>query len=84
VEAIAACFCPEAVYYFPAPFVKCSGAATIGSHCATRVREPGICWTVDQLITDADRCAATLEGTEVIRQPAQIVRRGVDWFVFEP
>ena len=82
--AIAACFCPEAVHYFPAPFVKCSGAATIGSHFATRVREYGICWTVDQLITDADRCAATLEWTEFIRHPAPIVRRGVDWFVFEP
>jgi len=43
-----------------------------------------MCWTVDQLITDADRCAATLEWTEFIHHPAPIVRRGVDWFVFEP
>ena len=83
-EAIAACFCADAVHYFPAPFGKCAGAAPIGSHFATRVREYGMCWTVDQLITDADRCAATLEWTEFIRHPAPIVRRGVDWSVFEP
>ena len=82
--AIAASFCPEAVHYFPAPHLKCSGAATIGSHFARRVRELGICWTVDQLITDVDRCAATLEWTEFIRRPVQIVLRGVDWFIFEP
>src|SRR5262249_45981503 len=69
--AIAASFCPEAVHYFPAPHLKCSGAATIGSHFARRVRELGICWTVDQLITDVDRCAATLEWTEFIRRPVQ-------------
>jgi hypothetical protein len=83
-EAIAASFCPEAVHYFPSPFLKWSGAATIGSNFATRVREHGICWTVDQLLIDVDRCAATLEWTEFIHKPAQIVRRGVDWFVFEP
>jgi len=82
-EAIAASFCPDAVHYFPSR-LKWSGAATIGSHFARRVRERGICWTVDQLITDVDRCAATLEWTEFIRQPAQIVLRGVDWFIFEP
>ena len=68
--AIAACFCPEAVHYLPAPRLKWSGAATIGSHFATIVREQGVCWTVDQLITDADRCAATLEWTAFIHQPA--------------
>src|SRR5712691_9438158 len=83
-EAIAASFCPEAVHYFPAPHLKCSGAATIGSHFARRVRERGICWTVDQLLIDVDRCAATLEWTEFIRQPTRIVLRGVDWFIFEP
>ena len=81
--AIAASFCPEAVHYFPAPFVKCSGATTIGSHFATRVREYGMCWTVDQLVIDMDRCAATLEWTRFDRHHAQILR-GVDWFVFEP
>ena len=79
--AIAACFCPEAVHY--TSHIKWSGAATIGSNFVTLVRERGICFTVDQLLTDVDRCAATLEWTAFVRRSVQIVR-GVDWFVFDP
>jgi SnoaL-like domain len=80
--AIAACFCPEAVHYFPAR-PKWVGAATIGHNFATRVRDQGHYWTVDQLVIDVDRCAAVLEWTRFDRQSAQILR-GVDWFVFAP
>ena len=48
-----------------------------------RVREPESFFTVDQVLTDVDRCAATLEWTMFIGSHAQILR-GVDWFVFEP
>ncbi|SRR5712692_9988672 len=61
-EAIAASCCPEAVHYAPAS-PKWVGAATIGNHFAQRVRERGQYWTVDQLVIDVDRCAATLEWT---------------------
>ncbi len=81
-EAIGASFCPDARHYIPSR-LKWSGAATIGSNFAQRVREQGHCWTVDQLLIDGDRCAAALEWTRFDRQQAQIVR-GVDWFVFEP
>jgi len=47
------------------------------------VQEQGVCWTVDQLLTDVDRHAAALEWTRFDRQRNRIVR-GVDWFVFEP
>src|SRR5215510_2965286 len=76
--AIAACFCPEAVQY--APNLKSSGATTIGINFAQIVREQGYFWTVDQLVIDVERCAATLEWTSFNRQHARIVR-GVDWFV---
>jgi hypothetical protein len=79
--AIAACFCPEAVQY--ASILKWSGAATIGSNFVQMVREQGFYFTVDQLLTDVDRCAATLEWTAFIGPQARILR-GVDWFVFEP
>jgi len=50
-QAIAACFCSEAVHYSPwTP--KWSGAATIGNNFAKVVREEGISWTVDQLLID--------------------------------
>ncbi|MBV8090865.1 MAG: nuclear transport factor 2 family protein [Alphaproteobacteria bacterium] len=79
--AIAACFCPDAVHYGPAA-PKWSGAATIGGNFADRVRKRGVCWTVDQLLVDVERCAAALEWTRFDRN-GRIVR-GVDWFVFEP
>ena len=82
-RAIAACFCPEAVHYFPPPLLKWSGAATIASQFATRVRENGICYTVDRLLIDVDRSEATLEWTMFMQKPAPIVRRGVEWYVFE-
>jgi hypothetical protein len=81
-EAIAACFVAEAVHYFPS-LPKWVGAATIGNNFERRVREHGHCWTVDQLVIDSDRCAATLEWTRFERKHARILR-GVDWFVFEP
>jgi ketosteroid isomerase-like protein len=81
-NAIAACFGPEAVHYSPSG-LKWVGAAIIGHHVATRVREQGHGWTADQLMIDVDRCAATLEWTRFDRQHARILR-GVDGFVFEP
>ena len=81
-EAIAACFCREAVHYSPwSP--KWVGATTIGSHFASIVRERRVRWTVDQLLVDVDRFAGALEWTGFNRLYARVVR-GVDWFVFEP
>jgi hypothetical protein len=80
--AIAACFCSEAVHYFPWP-PKWSGATAIGNNFAKIVREEGVSWTVDQLLIDVHQCAAALEWTAFNKQHARIVR-GVDWFVFEP
>src|SRR5262249_19786638 len=81
-DAIAACSVAEAVHYFPS-LPKWVGAATIGTNFERRVREQGHCWTVDQLVIDSYRCAATLEWTRFDRQRARLLR-GVDWFVFEP
>ena len=81
-KAIAACFGPEAVHYFPWQ-AKWLGAATIGGNFAKRVQEQGVSWTVDQVLADVDRHAAILEWTRFNRQTGQVLR-GVDWFVFEP
>jgi SnoaL-like domain len=80
-QAIATCFCPDAVHYLPAA-PKRSGAATIGDFFAKRVQELGLCWTVDQVLVDVERRAAALEWTR-FDSDARVVR-GVDWFVFEP
>jgi hypothetical protein len=83
-EAIAACFCPNAVHYFPPPFPRWSGAATIASNFAMRVPEFGIRFTVDQLLIDVERCAVALEWTMCMQKPAALVRRGLEWYDFEP
>ena len=79
--AIAACFCPDAVHYLPG-MPKWSGADTIGGNFAKRVKVLGLCWTVDQMLVDVERCGAALEWTRFDRD-ARVVR-GVDWFAFEP
>jgi TPR repeat protein len=78
--SIAACFCSNAVHYFPgAP--KWSGASTIGDNFGRRVKEFGQLWTVDEVLVDADRRAGVLEWTRFDKMGR--VLRGVDWFVFE-
>ena len=78
--SIAACFSGDAVHYFPG-LPKWSGAITIGNNLAKRVRDFGQCWTVDQVLVDAVRCAAMVEWTQFDRS-GRIVR-GVDWIVLE-
>jgi hypothetical protein len=82
--AIAACFSPEAVHYYPSPLPKISGAADIGRLIATRVPELEIFYTVDQLFTDVDRRAVVLEWTSFRRKPKPFVRRGLELYVFDP
>src|ERR1700733_7730988 len=62
-ETIAACFCSDAVHYFPTG-PKWSGASTIGANFSKRVRELGHFWTVDMVLVDAYRRAAALEWTQ--------------------
>jgi hypothetical protein len=81
-EAIAACFCQDAVHYF-ANIPKISGAAKLGSYFADSVRLDGISWTVDQMVIDVDRNEAVLEWTR-FDPKGRRYRRGMDWFVFEP
>lgn len=82
-KMIAACFRPDAVHYFPPGRAKWLGAATIGGNFAKVVQEHGFHWSVDQLLSDVDRHAVTMEWTRINRQRDRLVR-GVDWFVFEP
>jgi hypothetical protein len=83
-DGIAACFTPEAVHYFPAGYSpKWLGASTIGANFAKVVRERKRCWTVDQVLVDAERHSGVLEWTSFTGQSDNVMR-GVDWFVFDP
>jgi REP element-mobilizing transposase RayT len=79
-ETIAACFCSDAVHYFPSG-PKWAGASTIGANFSKRVRELDHLWTVDKVLVDAERRAAALEWTQFAKSGR--VLRGVDWFVLE-
>jgi len=61
-EKIAAYLHADAIHYYPNP-PKFVGASTIAESFAKRVRENGVCWTVDQIVVDADRCIGVLEFT---------------------
>jgi ketosteroid isomerase-like protein len=79
-RSIAACFCSDAVHYFPGS-PKWSGASTIGGNFGRRLKEFGQLWTVDEVLVDADQRAGVLEWTRFDKVGR--VLRGVDWFVFE-
>jgi hypothetical protein len=79
--AISACFCFDAVHYFP-DWEPWRGAAFIGEAWARRIRERGMRWTVDQLLTDVERGATVLEWTLLFKDQ-DMLGRGVDWCVFD-
>ena len=61
--AVAACFAPDAVHYFPpdmydGPF---RGGETIGEKWAWAVQTMGSHWTVDEIICDPDTDRAVIE-----------------------
>jgi methyltransferase len=86
VHAIAECFVPEAVHYFPpgmygGPF---RGARTIGERWMRAVRELGSSWTVDQVISDPATHRAVIEWTHHKGAGQGVLLRGDEWYVFDP
>ena len=60
-EAITACFEPDGVHYFPdgAPQGSFLGAKAIAAGWVNAVRNLGSVWTIDRMIVDAPRLAAS-------------------------
>jgi hypothetical protein len=58
------------------------GASTTAESFAKRVRENGVCWTVDQIVVDADRCIGVLEFTPFAGK--DLILRGLELYEFEP
>jgi SnoaL-like domain len=85
IDAIAACFTPEAVHYFPpgmyeGPFV---GPHTIGARWRAAVETVGSVWTVDALVIDPDSARAVMEWTHFKSFHGTILR-GDEWYEFDP
>ena len=82
--AVAACFTPEAVHYFPdnpryGPF---KGAAAIGKAWAETVRHTGASWTVDAVLVDAAKGEAVVEWTQFRPKTGKRLR-GAEWYVMD-
>jgi len=84
VAAVAACFVPNAVHYFPpdmyeGPF---RGATKIGERWSHAVAAFGSYWTVDRLLIDPRAAAAVMEWTH-FKTRAGTVLRGIEWYEFD-
>lgn len=85
VDAVAACFVPDAVHYFPpgmygGPF---RGARTIGERWASAVERFGSIWTVDTIVADPAVGTAVMEWTH-FKTFEGTVLRGDEWYGFDP
>ncbi len=83
VDAIAACFEPDAVHYFPpgmyeGPF---RGATTIAEKWKTAVETLGSYWTIDRLLCDPDSSQAVMEWTH-FKTKQGVMLRGDEWYLF--
>jgi methyltransferase len=81
-KRVAACFCPDAVHYFPGR-ARWVGAEAIGYGIARSIQERGGYWTVDQILTDIARHAAAVEWSRFYRQRDKI-SRGLEFYTFDP
>jgi ketosteroid isomerase-like protein len=82
--AIAACFTPDAVHYFPATprYGPWRGAAAIAAGWAETVRRTGAVWTIDRMVVDADEAVAVVEWTQFRPRHGKRLR-GDEWYAFD-
>ncbi|MEX2148592.1 MAG: nuclear transport factor 2 family protein [Steroidobacteraceae bacterium] len=83
--AIASCFEPDGVHYFPAgaPQGTFAGAGAIGAGWVKAVASLGSIWTVDRIVVDATKLEAVIEWTHF--KPKQgVYLRGDEWYLFSP
>lgn len=83
-QAIAACFTPDAVHYFPpgmygGPF---RGAAAIAASWRRAVEELGSRWTVDRVLCDPESGQAVIEWSHFKTKQGKLLR-GDEWYVFD-
>ncbi len=81
-KGVAACFCPDAVHYFPGR-ARWNGAEAVGSEIEQLIRGRGGYFTVDQVLTDVARHAAAVEWSRFYSEPDK-VSRGLEFYAFDP
>jgi hypothetical protein len=82
VEAVAAFFTRDAVYYFPPGFGgPARGGQVIGELIARLVQAAASRWSIDQVVCDPGSNRAVAEWT--VRRTG-LLARGVEWYEFDP
>ena len=81
-NAIAACFAPGAVHYFPhiPPLI---GGAALGAAIVGELRNRGGQFFIDKIFSDVEQCAAAVEWSRTYLQPDRILR-GYELYEFDP
>jgi hypothetical protein len=80
-EAIAACFAPGAVHYFPPGYGgPARGGQAIGETFARLVHAAASCWSIDRILCDPGSNRAVAEWT--VRRTGLLLR-GDEWYVFD-
>jgi len=81
-EAIAACFAPDAVHYFPPGYGgPARGGRAIGETFARLVHASASRWSIDQILCDPGGNRAVAEWT--VRRTGLLLR-GDEWYEFDP
>ena len=85
VDAIAACFTPDAVHYFPPglPDIPWRGADTIANKWIWCVNELGSQWTIEKILVSHDSPEAVIEWTHW-KNKSGTALRGDEWYRFDP
>lgn len=83
-HAIADCFVPDAVHYFPPGMYggAFTGAQAIAERWAAAVHNLGSIWTIEQVITDPEDARAVIEWTHY-KTFSGTVLRGDEWYIFD-
>jgi hypothetical protein len=81
-DAIAACFAPGGVHYFP-HIPPLLGGAVIGAAIVGDLRARGGQFFIDKIFGDVEQCAAGVEWSRTFHQPDRILR-GYEFYEFDP
>jgi methyltransferase len=83
-QAIADCFVPSAVHYFPPGMYGGAfiGAQAIAKRWAAAVHNLGSIWTIEQVVTDPEHARAVIEWTHY-KTFSDTVLRGDEWYIFD-
>lgn len=85
VDAMVACFTPQAVHYFPpgmyeGPF---RGARKIAERWREAVEKLGSYWTVDRLLIQPESWEAVMEWSHFKTAQGKLLR-GIEWYELDP